>query len=123
MILGLVMLVDSPAPEWQLGWPFIISTMLALAAIVMFVTRLAVRAQLRRPVTGVAGMLGESGEVLDAITPGVAGRVVTHGETWSAIARQPIPQGARVRVVDVAGMTLTVSPEPPGGLDAKGTQL
>ena len=123
MIFGLVMLVDSPAPEWQLGWPFIISTMLALAAIVMFVTRLAVRAQLRQPVTGLAGMLGESGEVLDAIAPGVAGRVATHGEIWSAIAPQPIPQGARVRVVDVDGMTLTVSPEPPAGLDAKGTQL
>ena len=122
MVLGLVMLIDSPAPEWQLGWSFIISTMLALAAIVMFVTRLAVHAQLRRPVTGVAGMVDEVGEVLDAIAPGVAGRVATHGEVWSAIAHQPIPQGARVRVVDVDGMTLTVSPEAPAGLDAKGTQ-
>ena len=67
-------------------------------------------------------MLDESGEVLEAIAPGVPGRVATHGEIWSAIAHQPIPQGARVRVVDVDGMTLTVSPEPPAGLDAKGTQ-
>ena len=123
MVLGLVMLIDSPSPEWQLGWPFIISTILALAAIVTFVTRLAVRAQIRRSVTGVAGMVDESGEVLDAIAPGAAGRVATHGEPWSAIAHQPIPQGARVRVVAVDGMTLTVSPEPPAGLDAKGTQL
>ena len=122
MVLGLVMLIDSPSPEWQLGWPFIISTILALAAIVTFVTRLAVRAQIRRPVTGVAGMVDESGEVVDAIASGAAGRVATHGEIWSAIAHQPIPQGARVRVVAVDGMTLTVSPEPPAGLDAKGTQ-
>jgi membrane-bound serine protease (ClpP class) len=122
MVLGLVMLIDSPSPEWQLGWPFIISTILALAAIVTFVTRLAVRAQIRCSVTGVAGMVDESGEVLDAIAPGAAGRVATHGEIWSAIADQPIPQGARVRVVAVDGMTLTVSPEPPAGLDAKGTQ-
>ena len=123
MVLGLVMLIDSPSPEWQLGWPFIISTILALAAIVTFVTRLAVRAQIRCSVTGVAGMVDESGEVLDAIAPGAAGRVATHGEIWSAIAHQPIPQGARVRVVAVDGMTLTVSPELPVGLDAKGTQL
>ena len=122
MVLGLVMLIDSPSPEWQLGWPFILSTILALAAVVTFVTRLAVHAQLRRPVTGVAGMVDESGDVLDAIAPGAAGRVATHGEIWSAIAHQPIPRGARVRVVDVDGMTLTVSPDPPAGLDAKGTQ-
>ena len=122
MVLGLVMLIDSPAPEMQLGWPFITSTMAALGAIVTFVTWLAVRAQRRRPVTGVAGMLDELGEVLEAIAPGVPGRVTTHGEIWSAIAHQPIPQGARVRVVDVDGMTLTVAFEPPAGLDAKGTQ-
>ena len=67
-------------------------------------------------------MLGESGEVLDAIAPGVAGRVATHGEIWSATAGEPIPQGALVRVDEIDGMTLTVSPEPPAGLDAKGTQ-
>ena len=121
MVLGLVMLIDSPAPELQLGWGFIVSTVLALALIVTFVTRLAVRAQLRRPVTGVAGMLDESGEVLEAIAPGAAGRVATHGEIWSAIADQPIPTGARVRVVEIDGMTLTVSPEPPAGPHAKGT--
>ena len=111
MVLGLVMLIDSSAPEWQLGWPFIIATMLALAAIVMFITRLGVRAQLQRPVTGVAGMLDESGDVLEAIAPGTAGRVTTHGEIWSAIAHQPIPQGTRVRVVGIDGMVLTVLPE------------
>ena len=120
MVLGLVMLIDSPAPELQLGWSFIISTTLALAAIVAFVTRLAVRAQLRRPVTGVAGMLDASGEVLEAITVGGAGRIATHGEIWAAIARQPIAQGARVRVVGIDGMTLTVSPDPPAGPDAEG---
>ncbi len=122
MVLGLVMLIDSPAPEMQLGWPFITSTIVALAAIVTFVTWLAVRAQRRRPVTGVAGMLDGSGEVLEAIAPGVPGRVATHGEIWAAIARQPIPQGARVRVVEVDGMTLTVSLEPTAGSDMKGAQ-
>ena len=120
MVLGFVMLIDSPAPELQLGWPFIVSTTLALATVVTFITRLAVRAQLRRPVTGVAGMLDETGDVIEAIAPGVAGRVATHGEIWSAIAQQPIPQGSRVRVVGVDGMTLTVSLESPSGSDARG---
>ena len=89
MIFGLAMLIDSPAPELQLGWPFILSTMLALAAIVGFLARLSLRAQRRPAVTGRAGMLDESGEVIDDVGPGVGGRVSTHGEIWSAIAPDP----------------------------------
>ena len=55
MVLGGLMVVDSPAPEMQLGWPFILSSMLALGLIVMLLTRLGVRAQLARPVTGRSG--------------------------------------------------------------------
>ncbi len=122
MVLGLVILIDSPAPELQLGWPFILSTMLALAAIVTSLVRLAVRAQLRPPVTGVTGMLDGSGEVIEAITPGAAGLVATHGESWSAVASQPIARGARVRVVGIDGMMLTVSPEAPAGPAPEGAQ-
>ena len=122
MVFGFVMLVDSPAPELQLGWPFILSTMVALGAIVTSLARLAVRAQRSRPVTGPTGMLVESGEVIEAIAPGVTGRVATHGESWSAIANQPIGRGVRVRVVGINGMTLTVSPEAPAGPTPEGGQ-
>ena len=82
--------------------------------------QLAVRAQLRPAVSGAAGMLAESGEVIDAIAPGGGGRVVTHGEIWSASAGQAIPRGARVKVVGIDGMTLTVVPEPPRESGTKG---
>ena len=113
MIFGLAMVIDSPAPELQLGWPFIVSTMLALAMIVGFLARLGLRAQRRRPVTGTAGMLNESGEVIEAVGPDGGGRISTHGEIWSAVASEPIPAGTRVRVVAIDGMTLTVSPVRP----------
>jgi membrane-bound serine protease (ClpP class) len=120
MAFGLVMLIDSPAPEFQLGWSFILSTVAALGTIVWLLVRLAVRAQLRPAVSGTAGMLAESGEVIDAIAPGGGGRVVTHGEIWSASAGQAIPRGARVKVVGIDGMTLTVVPEPPRESGTKG---
>lgn len=122
MLFGLVMLVDSPAPELQLGWPFILSTVLALAAIVSVLVRLAVRAYRRPAVSGSAGMLTESGEVIEAIAPGATGRVATHGEIWNAIARQAIPRGARVRVVGIDGMTLTVTPDVPASSDDGGAE-
>ena len=65
-------------------------------------------------------MLGASGEVIDPIDPGGNGRVTTHGEIWSAVAGQPIPSGARIRVVGISGLTLTVSPEPVSGADREG---
>ncbi|MCY4511011.1 MAG: nodulation protein NfeD, partial [Acidobacteria bacterium] len=114
MVFGAVMLIDSPLPELQPGWPFVLSMMGALAVLVTLLGRLAVRAHLSSPVTGVDGMVGKRGEVVEPIVEaGELGRVATHGETWSATAGEPIPRGARVRVVAIDGMTLTVSPERP----------
>ena len=117
MVLGAVMLVDSPAPELQLGLPFILSTMLALAAIIAFLVRLAVRSQRSRPVTGRSGMLDAFGQTLGPIAAGGAGQVSTHGEIWSARATEDISEGEPVRVVAVEGMRLTVkrATTPPSG--------
>jgi len=66
-----------------------------------------------RPVTGAAGMIGEVGKALTAIEPGKTGRVATHGETWKAIAEEPIAQGDLVLVTRVDGLTLTVRKQRP----------
>ena len=116
MVLGAVMLVDSPAPEFQLGMPFILATMLALGLITGALARLAVRAQWTRPVTGVSGMIDQIGQALGPISVGGAGRVSTHGEIWSATADEAIVEGDDVRVVAVDGMKLTVRRRtPPNG--------
>ena len=111
MVFGAVMLIDSPLPELQPGWPFVLTVIGALAVLVSLLGRLAVRAHLRPPVTGAAGMLDKRGEVIEPIAPGEHGRVATHGEIWSATAGEPIARGARVRVVAIDGMTLTVALE------------
>jgi membrane-bound ClpP family serine protease len=42
--------------------------------------------------------------------------VLVHGELWRAVARgAPVEEGARVRVVDVKGLTLTVEKAGEGG--------
>ncbi len=117
MVLGALMVVDSPAPEMQLGWPFILPTMLALGLIVMLLTRLGVRAQLARPVTGRSGMIEQPGRTTEPIPAGGAGTVLTHGELWSATSDEEIGADEPVRVVAVDGMRLIVKrrPEPPSG--------
>ena len=121
MMLGALLLVDSPAPELQLGWPFILSSMGALGLVVAMLARLGVRAQRRRPVTGPTGMIDAAGLALSAIPAGGAGRVSTHGEIWSATASEAVAEGESVQVVGVEGMKLRVrrgASPPPGGSDA-----
>ena len=117
MMLGALMVIDSPAPEMQLGWPFILSSMLALGLIVMLLTRLGVRAQLARPVTGRSGMIEQPGRTAEPIPAGGAGTVLTHGELWSATSDEEIGADEPVRVVAVEGMRLIVrrNPAPPPG--------
>ena len=108
MVLGALMLIDSPVPELQLGLPFIFSTTFALAGIVLFLVNLVVRAQRRPPVTGPSAMIDEVGQTLTPIEPGGSGRVATHGEIWTATSKETVSQGESVRVISVNGMTLTV---------------
>jgi len=84
----------------------------AVAGIVFFLVRLAVRSQRTRPITGAAGLLAETGVALGTFGPGDVGRVQTHGEIWSAVADVPIHAGDTVRIVAVNGLLLTVASAP-----------
>ena len=108
MVLGALMLVDSPAPELQLGWPFIIGSMFALAAITGLLVRLGLRAQMAQPVSGRAGMIEGVAEALSPIGPGIQGRVETHGEIWGATSDESIAVGDRVQIVSIEGLKLKV---------------
>jgi membrane-bound serine protease (ClpP class) len=111
LLLGSMMLIDSPLPELQIGLGLIIPITLTTSGIMLFLVRLAIRAQRGRSVTGSSGMIGEVGRTLSPIPSGGTGRVLTHGEIWSATSDEAIPQDEAVRVVAVHGLMLTVRPE------------
>jgi membrane-bound serine protease (ClpP class) len=117
LLLGSMMLIDSPLPELQLGLWFVTPITLAISAIILFLVRLGVQAQRARSVTGESGMLDERGEALTAIAPGGTGRVRAHGEIWSATSDRPIAAGQQVRVVAVRGLLVTVRPERTGAVE------
>lgn len=113
LLLGSIMLIDSPVPELQVGLRLIVPITLGVSGILLFLVRLAVQAQLTRSVTGEAGMVDELGRALSAIPAGGVGSVRTHGEIWTAKSAEPIDAGETVRVVGVDGLVLTVRPEKP----------
>ncbi len=108
LILGSMMLIDSPLPELQLGLAFIIPLMLGFGTVVMFLVRLAVQAQRQRATTGPQGMLGGHGKAMSAFGPGESGRVATRGEIWHATSNELIAEGEPVEVLGVEGLTLHV---------------
>jgi membrane-bound serine protease (ClpP class) len=111
LLLGSMMLMDSPLPELQIGLRMILPVTLAVSAIILFLVRLAVQAQRAPSVTGDEGMIGEVGRALSSIEPGGVGRVQTRGEIWTATANEPITTGDGVRVLGVKGLLLTVARE------------
>jgi len=99
MIIGSVMLVDSPIPELQPSLKIIIPTAVGLSLIFLFLLFLVVRAHSKRAVTGKEGLIGEIGTAQTDLNP--EGKVFVHGELWNAEAPGPIAKGSKVRVIRV----------------------
>lgn len=110
LLLGSLMLVDSPLPELQIGLRVIVPITLAMSGILLFLVRLGVQAQRARPVTGEDGMIDLPARAIQDIPAGSIGRVNARGEIWSATSAQPIRAGEAVRVVRMDGLVLTVEP-------------
>jgi len=114
LLVGSVMLTrEIPGlPGMAVSLTVVLPIVLGLAAISLFLGRLALKAQARPPTTGVEGMVGEEGRARTALAPDAPGQVDVHGEIWRARSREPLPAGARVRVVEVNGLTLVVEAAP-----------
>jgi len=109
LLLGSVMLVkaESSLEFVAISWSVIIPAVLCTAAFFLFAIGMGIRAQRRKPVTGVEGIVGETGEALTALAP--SGQVRVHGELWRAVTSgDTIPAGSRVVVDRVDGLRLTV---------------
>jgi membrane-bound serine protease (ClpP class) len=108
LVLGSMMLTRN-MPDLALGPTLVLPVALGLAALFLFLGRLALVSHRRPAVTGVEGMQGAVGVALSPIPPGGTGQVAVHGETWQAKASQAIIAGDRVEVTAIEGLTLTVA--------------
>ncbi len=99
MIIGSMMLIDSPLPELRPSLRLIIPVALGVSVVCVFLVTLVVRAHARRALTGREGMVGEIGTARTDLDP--SGRVFVHGEIWEADAIGPVRAGEKVRVLEV----------------------
>ena len=108
MVLGSFMLYEAPEAGFRVSWTVILPTVGATAGLVVWAVSAGVRAMMRPPTTGAAGMIGQHAVVRAALDP--EGQVQLDGELWRAVAEDaPVPAGETVRVTGVDGLTLRVS--------------
>ncbi len=108
IVLGSVMLIDTPEMPLRVSWSAIIPMVAVTTGIFVFVISAGLRAQLRPPATGSEGLIGEVAMARTPLDP--EGQVFVHGELWRAVSDAGrIGEGERVRIVGVEGLTLRVT--------------
>jgi membrane-bound serine protease (ClpP class) len=106
MLIGSMMLVDSPRPELRIHWTTAAGITIPFALITSFLLSIALRARRNKVVTGPQAMLGLSGVSVEALNP--SGTIAVRGEYWNASAPAHVDAGRPVRVTGVDGMALRV---------------
>lgn len=109
LILGSIMLIDteSTLEVIKISWKVILMIVILTIAFFTFAIGFGIRAQRRKPTTGIEGIVGEIGEVVSNLDP--VGQIKIRGEFWNAESPDGhISQGTKVEVIKVSNLKLIV---------------
>ncbi len=106
LLLGSMMLFQSPVEYMRVSMSVIIPAVLVSAAFFIFAVTKAINARLQKPTTGMEGLVGETGIATTSISQ--EGKVSIHGEFWNVISDQNIERGEKVQVIGVDNLKLKV---------------
>ncbi|PYV04728.1 MAG: serine protease [Acidobacteria bacterium] len=106
MVIGMLILVDSPDPALRIGLKTALSMALPFAIIFTILVVAMFKSLKQAVTTGDVGMVGLIGIADTEINSG--GRVKVRGEYWAARSSTPIPPGRPVRVIGVDNLLLKV---------------
>jgi len=110
LTFGTLTLVAAPVPEMGVN-PFVaLAVSAGFGGITVFLVRLAVRARRRKALIGADALVGSQATAMEPLSP--EGHVLVEGEIWRAVASEPAPAGAALRVVSHEHMLLHVVPAP-----------
>ncbi len=106
LFLGSLMLFQSPGEYMQLSLSVIIPAVVVTSCFFIFAMTMAIRARLKKPTTGLEGLIGETGVVASPLAP--EGKVSVHGEFWNATSDHPVETGEKVEIIEVQNLRLKV---------------
>lgn len=108
LAFGTLTLVAAPIPQLRVN-PWVgIGVSLGFGCITVFLVRLAMRARRLKARLGVDALVGSEASAMEPLSP--EGHVLVEGEIWRAVASEPVPAGAKLRVVGHEQYLLRVAP-------------
>jgi len=110
LVLGSIMLIDSPLPFLQISWKVILGATITITVFFVFAIGFVLRAHRKKPSTGKEGLIDEEGITIIALNP--TGQIEIHGEIWKAISDQKINKGQQVVVQEVDSQHLRLKVKP-----------
>jgi len=106
LTLGSIMLIKSPLPFLQISLKVILPAIIITVLFFLFAAFMVARSQMKKPVTGVEGLVGEIGVANSTIDP--EGEIYIHGEIWTAESDEKIEKGEKVEILSVAHLKAKV---------------
>ncbi|HVB03045.1 MAG TPA: nodulation protein NfeD [Chitinophagaceae bacterium] len=109
LFLGSMMLIrtDSSLDVIRISLSVIITSVIVTGLFFIFVIGMGLKAQLLKPVTGIEGMIGETGNARETMDPD--GTVQVHGEIWNAQSvTGRIEKDAKIKVTAIKNLKLFV---------------
>lgn len=106
MLLGSIMLFDSPLPFLRISMSVIIPSIFLTILLFVVTFRLVFMAHKRKPETGAEELAGMEGEARTDIYKD--GQVFVHGELWEAWSDEPLQAGDIILVEKIKGLKLKV---------------
>ncbi len=109
MVLGSLMLIDSPLLGLKVSLSVVLPFVVAVAGIVLFLVSRVVKAHRTRTQTGPEALIGETGTARTDIAP--EGQAFVNGELWTALSQdgKNIQKGEKIKVVGIDKIKLIVS--------------
>jgi len=108
LLIGSFLLVDTDAPYLKIATSLIISASVIVSGFLIIVIRAVYKVHRQKPVTGEAGITGETAVVCQDLNP--QGLVKVYGEIWKAVSKdgKKIKKGQEVKIISLKGLTLLV---------------
>ena len=106
LVLGSIILFEPSIPFYRISYSVIGAVVLSTTLFFIFAVTMVMKAHMKKPLTGVEGIIGEKGNAVTSLDP--SGKVFVHGEYWNAKSDDVIEAGEGIVVIGIDGMVLSV---------------
>ncbi len=109
LTLGSIMLINTESTLGiiKISWQVILVIVLLTVAFFIFAIGFGIKAQRRKPATGIEGIIGEIGDAISDLEP--EGQIRVHGEVWNAESLDGnLSKGTKVKITRVSNLKLIV---------------